>query len=56
MRSEALVVGSRKTMPSAPTPVPRAQMAWMVAVSPRRPGGSVRASTNTKSLPDPLIL
>src|ERR1051325_7527614 len=47
---------SRKTIPSAPTPVPCAQTVLMTSGSAKRPGGSDRASTMTKSLPDPLIL
>src|ERR1043166_3110875 len=55
-RTSAFVDGSRKTIPSAPTPVPRAQTSWMTLGSWSRPGASRRASTITKSLPDPLIL
>src|SRR5688500_94679 len=56
MRKSAWSEGSRKTIPSAPTPVPRAQIDWTTGGLASAPAGSARASTMTKSFPDPLIL
>ena len=47
--------GSRTTNPSAPTPVPRAQIA-RIASGAQESTGSTRPSTMTKSFPDPVIL
>ena len=46
----------RKTIPSAPTPEPRAQTARIVSTSASLPGGALRTSTKTKSFPEPVSL
>ena len=48
--------GSRKTIPSAPTPVAAGANRWIDGRLAELAARLARASTMTKSFPDPLIL